>query len=117
MKTAIQTISERSNLLIFPEGTTVRNGDRQGGSACRPTPTAARGGDRCPYRRRLWCRCSWMEKSGPSTGHASSSASPYCRYATAAGGLLRKSQKIADDLLREIYALGGQQVGGAPLCK
>ena len=26
-------------------------------------------------------------------------------------------QKIADDLLREVYALGGQQVGGAPLCK
>ena len=33
------------------------------------------------------------------------------------GFLTQIAQKIADDLLREVYALGGQQVGGAPLCK
>ncbi|MEI3363616.1 MAG: hypothetical protein V8R75_14375 [Oscillospiraceae bacterium] len=34
----------------------------------------------------------------------------------AGGGTSEEMQKIADDLLEEAYALGGQAVGGAPLC-
>ena len=42
---------------------------------------------------------------------------PYTPVYTGRRGTAEEMQKIADDLLREIYALGGQQVGGAPLCK
>ena len=46
VKTAIQTIQSGQNLLIFPEGTTVRNGRRASGPC-----TQRCGGDRRPYRR------------------------------------------------------------------
>ena len=42
---------------------------------------------------------------------------PYTPVYTGRRGTAEEMQKIADDLLREVYALGGQQVGGAPLCK
>jgi 1-acyl-sn-glycerol-3-phosphate acyltransferase len=32
-------------------------------------------------------------------------------------GTSEEMQKIADDVLKAAYALGGQEVGGAPLCK
>ena len=116
VKTAIQTIQSGHNLLIFPEGTTDPKRHRQGGRPAGPRPQR-RGGDRRPYRRAFWCRCLWTEKSGPSTGHASSSASPIRRYTPAAGGPPRKCRRSRMIFSREIYALGGQQVGGAPLCK
>ena len=40
---------------------------------------------------------------------------PYTPVYTGRRGTAEEMQNIADDLLREIYALGGQQVGGAPL--
>ena len=89
VKTAIQTIQSGHNLLIFPEGTTIRNGigkadglpaHAHSGAASVPAP--------------FWCLCSWMEKSGLSTGHASSSVSPIRRYIPAAGGLLRKCRRL-----------------------
>ena len=42
---------------------------------------------------------------------------PYTPVYTGRRGTAEEMQKIADELLREVYALGGQQVGGAPLCK
>ena len=91
VKTAIQTIQSGHNLLIFPEGTTIRNGiGKADGLPAHAHSGAAVIGVRTGAIR---CRCSWMEKSGPSTGHASSSASPIRRYIPAAGGLLRKCSR------------------------
>ena len=81
VKTAIQTIQGGHNLLIFPEGTTIRNGiGKADGLPAHAHSGAAVIGVR-------------TEKSGPSTGHASSSASPIRRYIPAAGGLLRKCRR------------------------
>ena len=42
---------------------------------------------------------------------------PYTPVYTGRRGTAEEMQKIADDLLREAYALGGQAVGGKPLCQ
>ena len=40
---------------------------------------------------------------------------PYVPQITGRRGTSEELQKVADDVLREAYALGGQAVGGAPL--
>ena len=40
---------------------------------------------------------------------------PYVPVYTGRRGTSEEMQRIADDILREAYALGGQQVGGKPL--
>ena len=40
---------------------------------------------------------------------------PYTPVYTGRRGTAEEMQNIADELLRQVYALGGQQVGGAPL--
>ena len=40
---------------------------------------------------------------------------PYVPQITGRRGTTEELQKVADDVLREAYALGGQAVGGAPL--
>jgi len=42
---------------------------------------------------------------------------PYIPVYTGRRGTAEEMQKIADDILREAYALGGQEVGGKPLCQ
>ena len=115
VKTAIQTIQSGHNLLIFPEGTTIRNGigktdglpaHAHSGAAVIGVRTGAilvpvfvDGEKRTFHRTRIII------------------GQPYTPVYTGRRGTAEEMQKIADDLLREVYALGGQQVGGAPLCK
>ena len=42
---------------------------------------------------------------------------PYQPVYTGRHGTAEEMQKIADDILEAAYALGGQAVGGAPLCQ
>lgn len=116
VKTAIQTIQSGHNLLIFPEGTTIRNGiGKTDGLPAHAHSGAAVIGR--PYRRHSGaCVRGWRKADFPQDTHHHRSAL-YAGIYRPARGTAEEMQKIADDLLREVYALGGQQVGGAPLCK
>ena len=113
VKTAIQTIKNGDNLLIFPEGTVVRNGlgyidglppTAKGGVAMIGVRTGATmipvfvDGEKKPFHR---TRLIFGD--------------PYVPVYTGRHGTAEEMQKIADDLLEAAYALGGQAVGGAPL--
>lgn len=113
VKTAIQAIKGGDNLLIFPEGTVIRNGigcvdglppHAKGGVAMIGVRTGAKlvpvfvDGEKKLFRR---TRIIFGE--------------PYEPVYTGRHGTAEEMQKIADDLLEAAYALGGQQVGGAPL--
>ena len=114
VKTAIQTLKDGDNLLIFPEGTVVRNGvgyidglpsHAKGGVAMIGVRTGAAmvpvfvDGEKRPFHR---TRIVF--------------GTPYKAVYTGRRGTAEEMQRIADDLLREAYALGGQAVGGLPLC-
>ena len=114
VKTAMQAIRSGDNLLIFPEGTTIHNGigyvdglpaHAKGGVAVIGVRTGATlvpvfvDGPKKPFHR---TRIIFGEPSTPVyTGHH---------------GTSEEMQKIADDILAAAYALGGQAVGGKPLC-
>lgn len=115
VKTAIQTIKDGQNLLIFPEGTTVRNGigktdglpaHAHSGAAVIGIRTGATlipvfmDGEKKLFRR---TRIIFGK--------------PYAPVYTGRRGTAEEMQTIADELLRQAYALGGQQVGGVPLCE
>lgn len=115
VKTAIQTIKDGQNLLIFPEGTTVRNGigktdglpaHAHSGAAVIGIRTGAAlipvfmDGEKKLFRR---TRIIFGK--------------PYAPVYTGRRGTAEEMQTIADELLRQAYALGGQQVGGVPLCE
>ena len=86
IKTAMQVLHKGENLLIFPEGTTIRGG--------------------VGYHDGL-----------PAHAHAGIAmiGEPYVPEVTGRRGTSEELQAIADEMLRQAYALGGQQVGGAPL--
>lgn len=113
VKTAMKVIREDENLLIFPEGTTIHGGigfhdglpahahsgiamiGVRSGAALIPVFV---GGEKKLFR-----------KTTIIFGE------PYIPQITGRRGTSEELQKIADDVLREAYALGGQAVGGAPL--
>lgn len=114
VKTAMQAIKSGDNLLIFPEGTTIHNGigyvdglpaHAKGGVAVIGVRTGAIlvpvfvDGPKKPFRR---TRIIFGE--------------PYTPVYTGRHGTSEEMQKIADDILAAAYALGGQAVGGKPLC-
>ena len=113
VKTAIQALKAGDNLLIFPEGTVVRNGvgyidglpaHAKGGVAMIGVRTGAAlvpvcmDGEKRPFRR---TRIIFGE--------------PYEPHYTGRRGTAEEMQKIADGVLAAAYALGGQAVGGTPL--
>ena len=113
VKTAMKVIREDENLLIFPEGTTIHGGigshdglpaHAQSGIAMIGVRSGAAlipvfvGGEKKLFR-----------KTTIVFGE------PYIPQITGRRGTSEELQKIADDVLREAYALGGQAVGGAPL--
>ena len=113
VKTAIQVIKNGDNLLIFPEGTVIRDGigiadglppHAKGGAAMIGVRTGAilvpvfMDGAKKPFHR---TRVIFGD--------------PYEPVYTGRHGTAEEMQKIADELLAEAYALGGQAVGGAPL--
>ena len=114
VKTAMQAIRSGDNLLIFPEGTTIHNGigyvdglpaHAKGGVAVIGVRTGATlvpvfvDGPKKPFHR---TRIIFGE--------------PYTPVYTGHHGTSEEMQKIADDILAAAYALGGQAVGGTPLC-
>ena len=113
VKTAMQSIRDGQNLLIFPEGTVIRDGiGKADGLPAHAHSGAAVIGVRTGAvfvpvfldgKKRLF------HKTRIIIGK------PYTPVYTGRRGTAEEMQNIADDLLREIYALGGQQVGGAPL--
>lgn len=113
VKTAIQALKAGDNLLIFPEGTVVRDGvgyidglpaHAKGGVAMIGVRTGAAlvpvfvDGEKRPFRR---TRIIFGE--------------PYEPHYTGRRGTAEEMQKIADGVLAAAYALGGQAVGGTPL--
>ena len=113
VKTAIQAIKSGDNLLIFPEGTVIRNGigckdglpaHAKAGVAVIGVRTGATmipvfvDGEKKPFHR---TRIIFGK--------------PYIPVYTGRHGTSEEMQKIADDILAEAYALGGQTVGGEPL--
>ena len=114
VKTAMQAIKSGDNLLIFPEGTTIHNGigyvdglpaHAKAGVAVIGVRTGATlvpvfvDGPKKPFRR---TRIIFGK--------------PYQPVYTGRHGTSEEMQKIADDILAAAYALGGQAVGGKPLC-
>ena len=114
VKTAMQAIRSGDNLLIFPEGTTIHNGigyvdglpaHAKGGVAVIGVRTGATlvpvfvDGPKKPFHR---TRIIFGE--------------PYTPVYTGHHGTSEEMQKIANDILTAAYALGGQAVGGKPLC-
>ena len=113
VKTAMKVIHEGENLLIFPEGTTIHDGvgyhdglpaHAHSGiamigvrSGATLVPVFADG------KKRMF------RKTPIIFGE------PYVPQITGRRGTSEELQKVADDVLREAYALGGQAVGGAPL--
>lgn len=113
VKTAIQAIKGGDNLLIFPEGTVIHNGightdglpaHAKAGVAVIGVRTGATmipvfvDGEKKLFRR---TRIIFGK--------------PYIPVYTGRHGTSEEMQKIADDILAEAYALGGQRVGGKPL--
>ena len=113
VKTAMQSIKDGQNLLIFPEGTVIRNGiGKADGLPAHAHSGAAVIGVRSGAtfvpvfmdgEKKLFHRTRIII------------GRPYTPVYTGRRGTAEEMQTIADDLLREAYALGGQQVGGAPL--
>ena len=113
VKTAIQVLKAGDNLLIFPEGTVVRNGvgyvdglpaHAKSGVAMIGVRTGAKlipvfmdGEKKLFHRTRIIF------------------GDPYEPAYTGRHGTSEEMQKIADDILVQAYALGGQAVGGTPL--
>jgi len=113
VKQSIQAIREGDNLLIFPEGTTIHNGigyadglpaHAKAGAAVIGVRTGAvlvpvflDGEKKLFHRTRIIF------------------GAPYEPHYTGRRGTAEEMQKIADDLLEQAYALGGQAVGGKPL--
>ena len=113
IRTAIQSIKDGDNLLVFPEGTTIHDGigytdglpaHAKAGVAMIGVRTGAKlvpvfvDGEKKLFHR---TRIIFGE--------------PYQPHCTGRRGTSDEMQKIADDILAAAYALGGQAVGGKPL--
>lgn len=115
VRTSMQAIKDGDNLLIFPEGTVIRNGvgyvdglpaHAKAGVAMIGVRTGATlvpvfmdGEKKLFHRTRIIF------------------GDPYEPHYTGRRGTSEEMQKIADDILEAAYALGGQAVGGMPLCE
>jgi len=113
VRTAMQAIKGGDNLLIFIEGTVIRNGightdnlpaHAHSGAAAIGMRTGAvmipvfMDGEKRLFRK---TRIIFGK--------------PYVPEITGRRGTAEEMQKIADEMLRQAYALGGQAIGGAPL--
>ena len=115
VKTAIQAIKSGDNLMMFPEGTVIRNGvGKVDGLPPHAHSGAAVIGVRAGAKlvpvfvdgeKKNFCRTRVIFGKPVETVY------------TGRHGTAEEMQKIADDVLAAAYALGGQKVGGEPLCK
>ena len=113
VKTAMQVIKDGQNLLIFPEGTTIRDGL---GYVDGLPPHAHSGIAVIGVRSGATLVPVFADgPKKPFHKHRIIFGKPYTPVYTGRRGTSEEMQKIADDILREAYALGGQKVGGEPL--
>lgn len=115
VKTSIQVLKEGDNLLIFPEGTTIRNGI---GSVDGLPPHAKSGAAMIGIRTGATLVPVFVD--GPKKPFRKVRiifGKPYEPVYSGRHGTAEELQKIADDILTEAYKLGGQAVGGTPLCE
>ena len=115
VKTAIQAIKAGDNLLIFPEGTVIRNGI----GCADGLPAHAKGGVAMIGVRTGAIMVPVFVDGEKRLFHKTRIifGKPYQPVYTGRHGTAEEMQKIADDILEAAYALGGQAVGGAPLCQ
>jgi len=115
VKTAIQVIKEGDNLMIFPEGTVIRDGIGH----VDGLPAHAKAGVAMIGVRTGAALVPVFVSQGKKLFHRTKVifGKPYVPVYTGRRGTAEEMQKIADDILREAYALGGQAVGGKPLCQ
>ena len=115
VKTAIQALKGGDNLLIFPEGTVIRNGL----GYVDGLPPHAKGGVAVIGVRTGATLIPVFVDGEKKLFHKTRIifGEPYQPVYTGRHGTAEEMQKIADDILEAAYALGGQAVGGAPLCK
>ena len=113
VKTAIQILKSGDNLLIFPEGTVIRNGI----GSVDGLPAHAKSGA-AMIGIRTGATLIPVFAGGPKKLFRKTRivfGKPYIPVYTGRNGTAEELQKIADDILKEAYALGGQAVGGTPL--
>ena len=113
VKTAIQAIKGGDNLLIFPEGTVIRNG-----IGCKDgLPAHAKAGVAVIGVRTGATMIPVFVDGEKKLFHRTRIifGKPYIPVYTGRHGTSEEMQKIADDILAKAYALGGQTVGGEPL--
>ena len=109
----MQVIKDGQNLLIFPEGTTIRDGL---GYVDGLPPHAHSGIAVIGVRSGATLVPVFADgPKKPFHKHRIIFGKPYTPVYTGRRGTSEEMQKIADDILREAYALGGQKVGGEPL--
>lgn len=113
IKTAIQTIKDDENLMIFPEGTVIKNGL----GCVDGLPAHAKSGV-AMIAVRTGATMVPVFVDGPKKNFHRTRlifGKPYEPTYTGRHGTPEELQKIADDVLTEAYALGGQAVGGGSL--
>lgn len=115
VKQSIQALKDGDNLLIFPEGTTIHNGVGYADGL----PAHAKAGVAMIGVRTGAVLVPVFVDGEKKLFHRTRIifGDPYEPHYTGRRGTSEEMQKIADDLLEAAYALGGQAVGGKPLCK
>lgn len=113
VKTAIQVLKDGDNLMIFPEGTVIRNGIGHADGL----PAHAKAGIAVIGVRTGATMIPVFVSQGKKLFHRTRVVfgKPYEPVYTGRRGTSEEMQKIADDILTRAYALGGQAVGGKPL--
>ena len=113
VKMAIQAIKGGDNLLIFPEGTVIRNGI----GCVDGLPAHAKAGVAVIGVRTGATMIPVFVYGTKKTFHKTRIifVDPDQPVYTGRHGTSEEMQKIADDILAAAYALGGQKVGGEPL--
>ena len=113
VRTAMQAIKDGDNLLIFPEGTVVRNGV----GYIDGLPAHAKAGVAMIGVRTGAALVPVFVDGEKKLFHRTRIifGEPYEPHYTGRRGTSEEMQKIADEVLAAAYALGGQAVGGRPL--
>ena len=112
VKTAMQVIKDGQNLLIFPEGTTIRVSDLFYNTPARHAHSGI-----AVIGVRSGATLVPVFADGPKKPfhkHRIIFGKPYTPVYTGRRGTSEEMQKIADDILRAANALGGKKVGGDP---
>ena len=113
VKTALQAIKSGDNLLMFPEGTTIRNGVGYADGL----PAHAHGGVAMIGVRAGATLVPVFVDGEKKLFHRTRIifGEPYQPQISGRHGTAEEIQKAADGVLAAAYALGGQAVGGKPL--